>query len=109
MFPHVCLVIHARRHCQGIAHIDAHWQQPLYTSQCCWNLPQPLHAGVLVGWVGLAGPDIDLARHCLVDDGLLLLLQQLDQPFLGPDVAPDAPVGVIEEADDGELVLCGDR
>ena len=44
------------------------------------------------------GPDIDLARDRLVDDGLLLLLQQRDQLLLGADVAPDPPVGVVEEA-----------
>ena len=43
------------------------------------------------------------ARNGLVDDGLLLLLQQRDQLLLGADVAPDAPVGVVEEADDGGL------
>ena len=59
--------------------------------------------GVLVGRIGLAGSDIDLARHSLVDDDLLLLLQQFDQPFLGPDVAPDVPVSVVEEAGDGSL------
>ena len=68
------------------------------------HLPQPLHPGVLVGRIGLAGSDIDLARDGLVDDGLLLLLQQLDQPFLGADVALYAPVGVAEEADDGRLL-----
>ena len=47
----------------------------------------------------LAGSNVDLARDGLVDDGLLLLLQQLDQLFLGADVAPDAPVGVVEETD----------
>ena len=66
-------------------------------------LAQPLHTGVLVGRVGLAGSDIDLARHGLVDDGLLLLRQKLDQPFLSPDVAPYAPVEVVEVADDGSL------
>ena len=47
--------------------------------------------------------DIDLASDGLVDEGLLLLLQQGDQLLLGADVAPDAPVGVVEEADDGGL------
>ncbi len=41
----------------------------------------------------------------LVDDGLLLLVQQRDQLLLGADGAPEAPVGVVEEADDGELFL----
>ena len=76
------------------------------SSQCSGTFPNH-STRVLVGWVGLAGSDIDLARHGLVDDGLLLLLHQLDQPFLGPDVAPDAPVGVVEEADDAQLAQKG--
>ena len=67
------------------------------------NVPQPFHARRLVGRKGPAGADVDLARNGLVDDGLLLLLQQRDQLLLGADVAPDAPVGVVEEADDGSL------
>ena len=39
----------------------------------------------------------------LVDDGMLLLLQQRNQLLFGADVAPDAPVGVVEETDDGGL------
>ena len=38
-----------------------------------------------------------------MDDGLLLLLQQLDQLLLGADVAADLAVGVVEEANDGGL------
>ena len=72
-------------------------------SQCSGTVPQPLHARGLVGRIGLAGADVDLARNGLVDDGLLLLLQQRNQLLLGADVAPDAPVGVVEEADDGGL------
>ena len=67
------------------------------------HLPQPLHAGGLVGWVRPTGADIDLAGDGLVDDDPLLLLQQLNQLLLGTDVAPDTPVSVIEEADDGGL------
>ena len=67
------------------------------------HVAQPLDAGGLVGRVGLAGADVDLAGDGLVDDGLLLLLQQRTQLLLGADVAPDAPVGVVEEADDGGL------
>ena len=67
------------------------------------HVSQPLQAGGLVGRVGLAGADVDLAGDGLVDDGLLLLLQQRTQLLLGADVAPDAPVGVVEEADDGGL------
>ena len=54
------------------------------------HVSQPLHAGGLAGRVGLAGSDIDLARDVLVDDGLLLLLQELDQLLLGADVALNA-------------------
>ena len=57
------------------------------------HVPEPLHAGGLVGRVGPAGADVHLARHGLVDNGLLLLLQQRDQLLLGADVAPNAPFG----------------
>ena len=67
------------------------------------HLPQPFDTGGLVGRVRLAGSDVDLARDGLVDDGPLLLLQQCNQLLLGADIAPDAPVGVVEEADDGGL------
>ena len=66
-------------------------------------IPQPFDTGGLVGRVGPAGADVDPARHGLVDDGLLLLLQQHNQLLLGADVALDAPVDVIEEADNGCL------
>ena len=69
-----------------------------------WHLPQPLHPGGLVGRIWLPGPNIDLARHSPVDNGLLLLLKKRNQLLLGADVAPDAPVGVVEEADDGDLL-----
>ena len=55
------------------------------------------------------GSDVDLARDGLVDDGLLLLLQQRNQLLLGADVAPDAPVGVVEEPDDGGCSARGGR
>ena len=67
----------------------------------CWHLPEPLYSGVLVGRVGLSGSDIDLARDGLVDEGLPVLLQQLDLPLRGLDAAPDAPVGAVEKSDDG--------
>ena len=67
------------------------------------HIPQPLDAGGLVGRVGLAGADVDPAGDGLVDDGLPLLLQQRDQPLLGADVAPNAPLGMVEEASDGGL------
>ena len=38
-----------------------------------------------------------------MNDGLLLLVQQGDELLLGPDVAADELVGVVEEADDGGL------
>ena len=70
---------------------------------------KPLHAGGLVGRVGPAGADVDPARDGAVDEDLLLLLQQLDQLLLGADIAPDAPVGVVEIADDGGLLGEGGR
>ena len=63
------------------------------------HVPQPLHAGGLEADVG-----VEAAGDGAVDDGLLLLLQQLDQLLLGADVAPDAPVRVVEEAGDGGLL-----
>ena len=62
------------------------------------HVPQPLHAGGLEADVG-----VEAAGDGAVDDGLLLLLQQLDQLLLGADVAPDPPVRVVEKADDGGL------
>ena len=62
------------------------------------HIPQPLYAGGLE-----ADVRVEAAGDGSVDDGLLLLLQQLDQLLLGADVAPNAPVGVVEELDDGEL------
>ena len=62
------------------------------------HVAQPLHAGGLEADVG-----VEAAGDGAVDDGLLLLLQQLDQLLLGADVAPDPPVRVVEEADDGGL------
>ena len=67
-------------------------------------LSQPIYTGILVRRVGFPGPNIDLARDGLVDDGLLLLLQQFDQLLLGADVAPDTPVGMVEKTDDRSLL-----
>ena len=66
------------------------------------HIAQPLHARRLQ-------PDvrIEAARDGAVDHGLLLLVQQRDQLLLGADVAPDPPVGVVEEADDGGLFVEG--
>ena len=49
------------------------------------------------------GTDVDLARDGLLNDGLLLLLQQLDQFPLGADVALDATVRVVEVTGNGGL------
>src|SRR6266852_3636627 len=66
------------------------------------HVAEPFHAGGLEADVG-----VEAMGDGAVDDGLLLLLQQLDQLLLGADVAPDAPVGVVEEA--GNRGLFGAR
>ena len=63
-----------------------------------WHIAEPFDPRRLGADVG-----IEAAGDGLVDDGLLLLLQQRNQLLLGVDVAPDALVGVVEEADDGGL------
>ena len=67
------------------------------TSQCS-GTSEPLDAGGLE-----ADVRVEAAGDGPVDDGLLLLLQELDQLLLGADVAPDPPVRVVEEPDDGGL------
>ena len=62
------------------------------------HIPQPIDAGGLEANVG-----VEAAGDGAVDDGLLLLLQQLDQLLLGADVPPNLPVRVVEEANDGGL------
>ena len=62
------------------------------------HVPKPLHTGGFEADVG-----VEAAGDGAVNDGLLLLLQQLDQLLLGADVAPDPPVRVVEEPDDGGL------
>ena len=62
------------------------------------DIAQPFHAGGLEADVG-----VEAAGDGAVDDGLLLLLQQLDQLLLGADVPPNPPVRVVDEADDGAL------
>ena len=64
------------------------------------HVAEPFDAGGLEADVG-----VEAAGNGAVDDGLLLLLQQLDQFLLGADVAPDAPVGVVEKPDDGGLFV----
>ena len=63
------------------------------------HVPQPLDAGGLETNVG-----VEAAGDGPVDDGLLLLLQQRNELPLGADVAPDAPVHVVQVADDGGLL-----
>src|SRR5712691_8316411 len=48
---------------------------------------------------------VEAAGHGPVDEGLLLLFQQLDQLLLGADVAPDPAVHVVEESCDLVLFL----
>jgi len=63
------------------------------------DIPEPGDAG----WFQRDG-GVEATGDGAVDDGLLLLLQQLDQLLLGADVAPDPPVRVVEEADDRGLL-----
>ena len=62
------------------------------------HVAEPLDAGGLEADVG-----VEAAGDGLVDDGLLLFLQQVDELLLGVDVATDAPVHVVQVADDGAL------
>ena len=66
------------------------------------NVAEPVDAGGLEGDVG-----VKAAGDGVVDDGLLLLLQQGDELALSVDVEADAPVGVVQVADDGVLLLEG--
>ena len=63
------------------------------------HVPQPLHTGGLEADVG-----VKAASDGAVDDGLLLLLQKRNQLLLGADVAPYAPVGVVEGSGRWRLV-----
>ena len=62
------------------------------------HLPQPRRPRRLEPHVW-----IEAARHRLVDDGLLLLVEQRNQLLFGADVAADAAVYVVEVANDGGL------
>src|SRR5579871_2019073 len=64
------------------------------------HVPEPLHPRRLEPNVR-----IEPAGDGAVDDGVLLLLQERDQFLLGSDVAPDPSVRVVEEADNGGLIL----
>ena len=65
-----------------------------------WNLADPGDAGGFEFGVG-----IEAAGDGAVDDGLLLLVEQSDELALGADEAVDLPVRVVQEADDGELLV----
>ncbi|MBN1955862.1 MAG: hypothetical protein JW900_12555 [Anaerolineae bacterium] len=64
----------------------------------CRNLPQPLDARILERHVG-----VEAAGDGLLDERLLLLGEQLDQPSLRADVAAGEAVDVVEEAGNGGL------
>ena len=68
------------------------------------HLAQPLHAGIFVVWVGPTGADIYLTGNGLVDEGLLVLFQQLDPLLPGANGAPYPPVHVIEKTHDRGLL-----
>ncbi len=60
-----------------------------------WQVAEPVDAGGLEADVG-----VEAACDGAVDDGLLLLVEQSDQPSLRADVPPNPPVGMIEKAND---------
>ncbi|OPY55599.1 MAG: hypothetical protein A4E51_00731 [Methanosaeta sp. PtaU1.Bin055] len=62
------------------------------------HIAQPFHAGGLEADIG-----IEAARYSVVDNDLLLLLQQLDKLLFKANVASDAPVDMVEEANDRNL------
>ena len=65
------------------------------------HVAEPFHTRGLETDIG-----VEAAGDSAMDDGLLLLLQQFNQLLLGADVAPNAPVGVVEETYDGRLLCC---
>lgn len=64
------------------------------------HVAEPLHAGGLE-----RDTEIEPAGDGAVDDVLLLLVEERDQPALSTDGAADAGIGVLEEPDDGGLLL----
>ena len=72
------------------------------------NLPmrryvtEPINAGGLERNV-----EIEATGNGLIDEGLFLLGQKLNEPLLGADIALDAAVSVIELANDGGLFVWG--
>ena len=71
------------------------------------HVSQPRYTGRFVGGVRPAGSDIDLAGNGLVDNGLLHLLQQYNQPMLGSEVTLDSAVGLAEESGHSRLFRKG--
>src|SRR4051812_584001 len=64
------------------------------------NLAEPLQAGVFQ-----ANVRVEASGHGVVDDEPLLLIQELDELLLGPDVVPDPAIGMVEKADDRHLLI----
>ena len=64
---------------------------------------EPLKTALLVLPVRPTRPNIDLPGNDLVDEGLLVLIEQCNQLFLGADVLLYPAVHVTEEAGDGGL------
>jgi hypothetical protein len=64
-----------------------------------WDITKPVNSGWLEWdlWV-------ESTRHGVVYINLPLFLQQPDQLSLRVYVAPDAPVGVVKETNDGGLL-----
>jgi hypothetical protein len=63
------------------------------------HFPQPLHTR---GFEANGG--VEAARHRVLDDGLLLLVQKRDQLFLGVDVVLGSAVDMVQESGDGGLL-----
>jgi len=66
------------------------------------HVPEPLHARGFEADVG-----IEAASDSAVDDGLLLLLQQLDHLLLSQDVPPNPPIHIIKKPHDRDLFVNG--
>jgi len=65
-----------------------------------WHIAKPLDARRLERHVR-----VEAARHRLVDDRLLLLVQQLDLAALGADEAAEPEIDSIEKMDDCRLLI----
>src|SRR5438309_694801 len=64
------------------------------------HIPQPRHAGGLEAYVG-----VEATGDGAMDYGLLLLAEQRAQPLLRLDRATNAPVDVVQKADDRGLLI----